>query len=120
MASVTVDGAELRVSLTPGEKLAGLHGDVRVPLGAIRDVRVEPDALGAVRGLRAPGLAIPGRTKIGTWRGRGVRRFVVARRGVPAIRVALDGAAFDELVVSTDGAAGVAEAIRGARDGERR
>ena len=73
MAELTVRGDELHLTLTRSEKLAGLHGDVREPLAAVREVEVREDALAAVRGLRAPGLALPGRTKIGTWRRRGWR-----------------------------------------------
>ena len=72
----------------------------------------EADALGAVRGTRAPGFSLPGRTKIGTWRGRGRRTFVVARRDVPAVRFALAGAKDDELIVSTPDADAVAARIR--------
>src|SRR5689334_601812 len=102
MAEIRITDDELHVKLTTREKVAGLHGDISVPLTSVRDVRVEPDALAAVRGLRAPGLAVPGRTKIGTWRGRGSRRFIVARRGVPAVRVTLSGVKPDELLVSTN------------------
>jgi hypothetical protein len=42
----------LAVTLTVDEKIAAAHGDVRVPLSTIRSVRVEPDALAAVSGLR--------------------------------------------------------------------
>jgi len=112
VASVTVIGEELHVALTAREKVAGLHGDLRVPIRAVRDVHVEDDALEAVRGVRAPGLAIPGRTKIGTWRRRGWRTFAVARRGVPAVRLALSGARHDELIASTHDARGVAAAVR--------
>lgn len=112
MAVMTVTGDELHVALTGFEKVAGLHRDIRVPIAAVRDVRVEADAVGAARGLRAPGLAIPGRTKIGTWRRRGAQGFVVARRGVPAVRVALSGTDHDELLVSVGDAEAVAEAVR--------
>jgi hypothetical protein len=112
MAEIRLTDDELHVELTTREKIAGLHGDIRVPVTAVRDVRVEPDALAAVRGLRAPGLAIPGRTKIGTWRGRGARRFVVARRGVPAVRVTLGDVKPDELIVSTNDAEAVARTVR--------
>ena len=112
MAMLRVSDNELRVELTTREKVAGLHGDISVPIAAVRDVSVEDDALATVRGLRAPGLAIPGRTKIGTWRRRGSRAFVVARRGVPAVRVALEGAGPDELILSTRDAEAVAGAVR--------
>ncbi|WP_217915312.1 hypothetical protein [Miltoncostaea marina] len=122
MATITVPGGRLHVALSRGEKVAALRGDIRVPIAAVRDVTVEADALGAATGLRAPGLAIPGRTTIGTWRGRGVTRFVAARRGVPAVRVALAGAGLDELIVSTPDADAVAGAVRagaGLAGGER-
>jgi uncharacterized protein len=113
MAFLTIAGDELVLELTAKEKLAGLHGDIRVPLSAVRDVRVEHDGLGAVQGLRAPGLALPGRVKIGTWwRRRGRRTFVVVRRGMPAIRVRLAGTKPDELLVSTSSADTLAEALR--------
>jgi len=112
MARLTTAGEDLVLELTPREKLAGLHGDVRIPRSAVRDVRVELEPVTAVRGLRAPGLAIPGRTKIGTWRGRGRRAFVVARRGMPAVRLTLSGTSFDELLVSLPDAEAVAADLR--------
>ena len=75
-------------------------------------MRAEPDALAAVGGLRAPGAAVPGRAKIGVWRGQGRRRFVVARRGVPAVCVTLKGARYDELIISIEPAEQIAEQIR--------
>lgn len=114
MATLSFDGDWLRVALTSREKIAGLHGNIEVPLDDVRDVRLEPDPIGAVQGLRGPGLAIPGRRKIGTWRGRGRRSFIVARRGVPAVRISLTGTRHDELLVSTPDAKRIAAEI-GAR-----
>ena len=45
MASMTVTDDELTLTLTTAEKVAGLHGDLRVPITAVRDVSVERDAL---------------------------------------------------------------------------
>jgi alpha/beta superfamily hydrolase len=112
MATITLTHDQLHLTLTRPERVAALHGDVHVPLGAVQDVRLAPDALAATRGLRAPGLSLPRRTKLGTWRSRGRKRFAVARRGVPAVHVFLSGAAFDELIVSLPGAPGVVEGLR--------
>ncbi len=112
MAKLRVEGTDLVLSLTTTEKIAGLHGDLRVPLRQVTSIETLPDALAAVRGVRAPGLAIPGRTKIGTWRGRGARRFVVARRGEPGLRIRLKGARYDELLVATPDGELVARKIR--------
>jgi hypothetical protein len=112
MAAITYDDSTLTVALTTPEKVAGLQGDVTVPLRAITDVALEPDAIAATRGFRAPGLSIPRRLHIGTWRRRGGKAFVVARRGVPAVRVRLDDASFTELLVSTPDAERVAADLR--------
>ena len=112
MATITTSASMLAVTLTTGEKLAAVHGDVTVPLSAVREVSMEPDALAAVSGLRAPGLAIPGLAKIGVWRRHGRRQFVVARRGMPAVHVRLEGGRHDELIVSTEHAHEIAQQIQ--------
>ncbi|GAA3441624.1 alpha/beta hydrolase family protein [Planomonospora venezuelensis] len=112
MATMTVTGGELVLALDRGEKVAGLHGDIRVPLTAVRDVTVVENGVAGARGLRSPGLAVPGRTKVGTWRRPGNRAFVTVRRGVPAVRVSLSGAGYDELLVGDEHAAELAGRIR--------
>lgn len=104
----------LVVRLTRAEKIAGLLRDVEVPLSAVRDVEVVPDPLVAMRGLRAPGLALPGVRKVGTWRARGERTLVCVRRGQPAVRVRLEGQRFDTLLLGDDDAAGLAARITAA------
>jgi hypothetical protein len=114
VAQILIDGATLTVVLSRWEKLAALHGDVTVPLAAVEGVRVVDEPLPAVTGLRAPGLALPGRTKIGTWRASGRRTFAVARAGVPAVCVDLSGAGYARLVVSTPDAHDVDARLQGA------
>lgn len=109
MATFTIESETLTVHLSRAEKVAALRGDVRVPRSAVTGVTVEPDGLAAVRGIRAPGLAIPARTKIGTWRGRGHRAFVCVRSGEPAVRITLSGTGDDELLVSTPEANDIAQ-----------
>jgi hypothetical protein len=115
MASLLVRPPTLSVRLTRAEKLAGLLRDVDVPIASVRDVAVVDDARAAPTGLRAPGLGLPGRRKIGTWRGRGRKTFVCVRRGQPAVRVRLDGQRWDELLVGTDDAQQIAAALTAAR-----
>ncbi|WFR72887.1 hypothetical protein P9209_03085 [Prescottella defluvii] len=69
MAEMTVTASALTIRLSRGEKVAALHGDITFPLGYVRDVDVVADAFTNIRGMRAPGLAVPGRVRIGTWRG---------------------------------------------------
>ncbi|GAB2646269.1 alpha/beta hydrolase [Prescottella soli] len=116
MAEMTVTASALTIMLSRGEKVAGLRGDITIPLGYVRDVDVVADAFANIRGMRAPGLAVPGRVRIGTWRGGGLRTFAVAHRGVPALRVhtvgTAAGADFDRLIVTTPDATAVAQRVR--------
>ena len=111
MAHVDITAHVLTVRLTRREKVAGLLRDLTVPTGSVTSVNVEHDGPGAVRGLRAPGLALPRRVKLGTWRRRGRRSMVVVRAGVPTLRVALEGERYDELLLSHPDAAELAAAL---------
>lgn len=115
MATTQLTPTTLTVRLTRREKLAGLLRDVTVPLSAVREVELVPDPLTAMRGLRAPGLALPGVRKVGTWRRPGERTLVCVRRGQPAVRVRLDGQPYDTLLLGDDDAAGLAGRLTAAR-----
>jgi hypothetical protein len=115
MSAVHINSSELTVELTRAEKVAGLRGDVTVPLTAITAVEVVPAALAAARGLRAPGLSLPGARKIGTWRTKAGAEFVVARRGQAGVRMTLTGHKFASVLVGDGDAEGLAARIRAAR-----
>ncbi len=101
MARLTLTQDTLQLRFTTTEKVLGLVRDHEFPRSAIASARVEQDGLAAVRGLRAPGLGLPGIRKIGTWRGQG-RTLVSVRRGAPAVAVELTGQRFARLVVAID------------------
>lgn len=94
-----VDG-ELRVTLTRFEHVFGLLGNLAVPVGDVTGVAIVDDALHAAPGARAPGLAWPGRVKLGTWRGRAGRWYVVARAGQRALRLTVAHPRWSGVVVS--------------------
>ncbi len=114
MATVTTTPETLTVTLSRAERVLGLLRDLEVPLSAVQAVEVVPDGLAAARGLRAPGLGLPGR-RIGTWRGREGTTLVSVRRGRPAVRVRLAGQRFDTLLLDVDDPAALAAALPAAR-----
>jgi hypothetical protein len=61
MTAILVSDDTLTVRLPPVSKVAGLLRDQVIPRSAVTAVEVVPDGLAAARGLRAPGLALPGR-----------------------------------------------------------
>lgn len=117
MATLHLTDTTLVVRFTTAEKLGGRVRDVEVPRAAVRSVEVVADGLTAPRGLRAPGMGMPGVRKIGTWRRRGERTLVSVRANQPAVRIRLDGQRYDTLLVGADDAAALAERI--ARPGGR-
>jgi hypothetical protein len=102
MTTLSVRDDTLTVSFTTGEKIAGLLRDQRIPLTAVRDVEVVPDGSAATSGVRAPGLALPGRRKLGTWRSRTGKGLIAVDGHRPALRVTLTGHRYTSLLVSTD------------------
>jgi hypothetical protein len=118
MATLAIQGDELVLRLNPFERLAAMHGDVRIPLGVVREVSLESDPWCALRGIRAPGTGLPGVIAYGVRRGTGGRPdfAAVLGRGA-AVRVELaDRAAYGRLLISVpDPQATVAAVSRGVR-----
>jgi hypothetical protein len=112
MAQLHLDGDDLQVTFTATEKLAGAVRDVRVPLAAVRDVTLVPRPSTAPPGLRSPGLAVPRRRWLGTWRRPGHQTVTAVERDQPAVHVRLTGARPDELIISTPDAAPTAGRLR--------
>ena len=111
MSAVQVDGDVVRVRLTRAEKVAGLVGDLAIALDDVTAVDVVDEPMVATRGVRAPGLGIPGRRKVGTWRGRGRREFVCVRRGEPAVELTVRAGRYERYLVGTPDARAVATTI---------
>jgi hypothetical protein len=102
MADVTIDGDELVVRLRTIEKLEAVHGEVKVPLASVSSAEVLDDAIGAVHGFRV-GTGIPGSVAVGTFTSRNDKIFAVVHHDTPrGVRVRLEGAQFDELIVGCD------------------
>ncbi|MFG2645011.1 hypothetical protein ACGFYP_29040 [Streptomyces sp. NPDC048370] len=101
MARLTVDGTDIVVRLSVRERLAARRGNVRVPLTALREVRVEPDWWRALRGRRGRGLWIPDRLCVGVRVLPDGRDFAVVKAGTPVVCVELRGdVPFGRLAVS--------------------
>lgn len=102
MTTITTRGDRLHIELTMLEKVAGLLRDLDVPLASVTAATAVDDGIAAARGIRAPGLGIPGVRLIGTWRRRGSKAFVSVRRNRPALLLELRGERFDRVLVECD------------------
>jgi hypothetical protein len=111
MAHIRLSENQLCIELSLWEKIFGLMGDRTIPRASITEATLETDPLGATRGLRAPGLGIPGSVKIGTWRGKGRKMYVCIRRSTPAVRVEAAGLDRDAFLVSAPDAAAIVDEL---------
>lgn len=101
MARVRVHDTDLVVRLSWWERIAARHRDVRVPIGAVRAVRIEPDWWRALRGERGRGHWSPDRWSVGERQVADGTDFVAVRARGPVLCLELhDGAPYRRLAVS--------------------
>jgi len=110
MAKIDIGAEFVTVSLSAAEKLEALHGNVTVPRAAIVAVRVVPDGMAELRGLRT-GTGIPGVLVIGTLHAPGFVTFAVCHARRPAIVIDLTGAQYDRLVITREDAEFIAASL---------
>jgi uncharacterized protein len=112
MAELRVEGNELVLHLTGDEKLEAVHGDLRVPLNAVRSVEVLDDAHEpADHGFKV-GTRLPRVTEVATVRTGGKKLFAAVHQDTPrGLRVLLDGQNYDEWIVGCADPEGVAASL---------
>ena len=81
MARVVKVGDELILELSFWEKMGALHGSPRISADLVEKVEFFDELWGSdtLRGVRAPGTALPYVVLLGTLRGRNYRDFVAMK-----------------------------------------
>jgi hypothetical protein len=112
MAELRIDGTDLVLHLTGDEKLEAVHGDLRVPLSAVRRVEVIEDAHEpADHGFKV-GTRIPRVIEVAAVRTDGRKLFAAVHEDTPrGLRVLLDGQKYDEWIVGCTDPEAVAAAL---------
>jgi len=119
MAELHREGDELVLSLSAAEQAEALHGSIRVPMSSVRGVEVVDDVLHAVHGMKTVGAAWPGRFFIGTFR-QETKTFAAVHHATPrGVKVTLQDANFDELIVGTPNPEAVVAELVGSGPGDR-
>jgi hypothetical protein len=113
MAELIVDDENLVVRLTLGEKIWGLHGDIRVRLSSIVSVAPDPKPWLGLRGWRMAGVNLTGHAVLGTRRHGTGYDFCILHRDRPAVRVDVASGRFGRYVICVpEGGDPEAEAAR--------
>lgn len=104
MARIIFDGEEFELHLSFWEKLGALHNSPRAAKNAIKNVEFENQLWGSrtLRGIRAPGTAIPYVVLLGTLRGRGYRDFVAMKGRGRGCIVTLSSGPFERWIFTLE------------------
>jgi hypothetical protein len=118
VVTISFEHETLTIHLGPLERLLALRGSLSLPLQHIASTESVPDGLAAVKGLRAPGLSVPGRAKYGTWRRRQGNTVVLVSGRGPALRISSTTGPVRDVLVSTPRADQLAAQITAERAGD--
>ncbi len=90
MARILVTDSTLEVRLTGLDGLWALRRGLTVPLSAVRGATADPGAAAEPKGVRAPGLHLPGVAAVGTFHRDGDKTLYAVRSGRRTVVVQLD------------------------------
>jgi hypothetical protein len=104
MAKVLDSGDEIRLCLTKREKIAALHGNLIANKSDLLSRRVvnNPWRSGLLKGVRAPGAAIPFYLLLGTMRYKGGKDFTVIYRNKPVEVFEFKNGSYKRWIISTE------------------
>lgn len=101
MNTVTVEGSTLVVEPKGLDKLWSFTRRLEIPLEHVRGATEDPGASTEPKGIRAPGLAVPGKTS-GTFHRDGEKTFWNIRRQLRTIVIELRGEDYQRLVLTVE------------------
>ena len=102
MAVLFVHPDRLEIRLSRAEKLLSLRrSDIEVPLESIRSAALTDDPWIWVRGIRAPGTAVPLTLAVGSWKFHDGKDFLLIKGTRTSVVIDLEGAEFSRIIVTT-------------------
>lgn len=102
MATVSIEGENLVVTMTGMNKIAALKSRIEVPLAHVRGATADPGIVHEPKGLRAPGTQMPGVITAGTFHKHGERIFWDVTDGSRAIVIELAEEDLARLVITVE------------------
>jgi hypothetical protein len=113
MAVLFVHTDRLEIRLTRAEKMLSFRRtDIVVPLESIRSAALTDDPWVWVRGIRAPGTAVPLTLAVGTWKFHDGKDFLLIKRTRTAVVIDLEGEEFSRIIVTTSHSIQLLRALR--------
>jgi hypothetical protein len=102
MARLLLHSDRLEVILSTAEKTLSLRREnIVVPRSSIRSATLTDDPWIWVRGIRAPGTAIPLTLAVGQWKFHGGKDFLVLKGTKPSVVIDIADEEFSRLIITT-------------------
>ncbi|QJU55524.1 hypothetical protein SCB71_00285 [Herbiconiux sp. KACC 21604] len=113
MAVLFVHTDRLEIRLTRAEKMLSFRRtDIVVPLESIKSAALTDDPWVWVRGIRAPGAAIPLTLAVGTWKFHDGKDFLLVKGTRTSVVIDLDDQEFSRIIVTTSHSVQLLRALR--------
>ena len=113
MNQVRVDEGELLVTPHGLDRLWGLRRELRIPLVHVRGATYDPDVARDPKGIRAPGLALPGKW-VGTFHHGGETTFWSVSDPRDNVVIELSDEEFDRVIATVEDPRATERAINAA------
>lgn len=102
MARLHLHPDRLEIALSTAEKTLSLRKDnIIIPRTAIRSATLTDDPWIWVRGIRAPGTAIPLTLAVGQWKFHGGKDFLVLKGTKPSVVIDIADEEFSRVIITT-------------------
>jgi hypothetical protein len=102
MASLRVHPDRLEINLTPAERTLALRREpIVVARDNIRSVTITDDPWIWIRGIRAPGTAVPLVLAVGTWKFHGGKDFLAIKSKRQAVIIDLVDEEYSRVILTT-------------------
>ena len=113
MAILVIEGTELRLQLSPLEKVAACWPAPKVLLSQVESIEFVENlwTTQVLQGVRAPGTAIPYVVLIGVMRRLKTKDFVVIKRKKPGVVITFSSGPYQRWIYTLDGSRHAEEQI---------
>ena len=113
MAILVTEGKEIRLKMSPLERLGAIVSAPQARLDEVQSIQFV-DTLWSkevLRGVRAPGTAVPYVVLIGVMRGKGFKDFCVIKRKKPGVIITFSSGKYERWIYTLEGSRHAEEQI---------
>ena len=113
MAILVTDGKEIRLKMSPAERLGAFVSPPTAHLDQVQSIQFIDElwSKDVLRGVRAPGTGLPYVVLIGVMRGRGYKDFCVIKRRKPGVIITFTSGKYERWIYTLEGSRHAEEQI---------